>query len=195
MRRAGAHVDAGAAASPRPLRADARRNRERIVKAARAVFADHGTEAQIDDVARKAKVGVGTVYRHFPTKDSLLDALVRERFDEIARVAGEALERDDAWEAFGDLVWHSAELNARDRGFCDAIAIHDQSAVAEECGLTPRVEELMRRAKDQGAMRPDATPADIGLMMCGMASVVRTVPGPDAWRRYLAVMLDGLRAA
>jgi hypothetical protein len=158
MRRAGAHVDAGAAASPRPLRADARRNRERIVKAARAVFADHGTEAQIDDVARKAKV-------------------------------------DDAWEAFGDLVWHSAELNARDRGFCDAIAIHDQSAVAEECGLTPRVEELMRRAKDQGAMRPDATPADIGLMMCGMASVVRTVPGPDAWRRYLAVMLDGLRAA
>src|SRR3712207_2014312 len=67
----------------RPLRADARRNRERILKAARAVFADDGIDAQMDDVAKRAKVGVGTVYRHFPTKEALRDALVRERFDEI----------------------------------------------------------------------------------------------------------------
>ena len=75
----------------KPLRADARRNRERILKAARAVFADQGIDAQIDDVAKRAKVGVGTVYRHFPTKEALLDALVRERFEEIAQFAEEAL--------------------------------------------------------------------------------------------------------
>ena len=69
---------------PAPLRADARRNRERILKAARAVFADQGIDAQIDDVAKRAKVGVGTVYRHFPTKEALLDAIVREHFEAIA---------------------------------------------------------------------------------------------------------------
>ena len=83
----------------RPLRADARRNRERILKAARAVFAEQGTHSQIDDVARRAKVGVGTVYRHFPTKEALLEALLRERFEEIAGYAREALQRADAWMA------------------------------------------------------------------------------------------------
>ena len=68
----------------RPMRADARRNRERILKAARAVFADQGIDAQIDDVAKRAKVGVGTVYRHYPTKEQLLDAIVREHFEAIA---------------------------------------------------------------------------------------------------------------
>ena len=82
----------------RPLRADARRNRERILKAARTVFADQGADAQIDDVARKAKVGVGTVYRHFPTKDALLEALVRERFDDDPRHGRRgARTQDDAW--------------------------------------------------------------------------------------------------
>ena len=79
-------------------------------------------DAQIDDVAKRAKVGVGTVYRHFPTKDALLDALVRERFEEIAGYAREALERDDAWEAFCELIWRAAELNGVDRAFCEAIA-------------------------------------------------------------------------
>jgi len=179
----------------RPLRADARRNRERILKAARSVFAEQGSDAQIDDVARRAKVGVGTVYRHFPTKDALLDALVRERFDEICVLADEALGRDDAWEAFRDLVWRSAELNARDRGFCDAIAYHDQTAVVVDCGLMGRVEQLMRRAQAQGALRADATTDDVSLMMCGLGSVVRTIPAPEVWRRYVALMLDGLRAA
>jgi AcrR family transcriptional regulator len=179
----------------RPLRADARRNHERILKAARSVFADQGADAQIDDVARRAKVGVGTVYRHFPTKDALLDALVRERFDEICVLADDALARDDAWEAFRDLVWRSAELNARDRGFCDAIAYHDQTAVVVDCGLMGRVDQLMRRAQAQGALRADATTDDISLMMCGLGSVVRTIPAPDVWRRYVALMLDGLRAS
>jgi len=196
MRRAqAAVVPEVAAAGPRPLRADARRNHERILKAARTVFAEQGSDAQIDDVARRAKVGVGTVYRHFPTKDALLDALVRERFDEICVLADEALAREDAWEAFRDLVWRSAELNARDRGFCDAIAYRDQTAVVLDCGLMARVGELMRRAQAQGSLRADATTDDISVMMCGLGSVVRAIPAPDVWRRYVTLMLDGLRAS
>jgi AcrR family transcriptional regulator len=196
MSRAGASVvpELEPVAAERPLRADARRNRERILKAARTVFADQGADAQIDDVARKAKVGVGTVYRHFPTKDALLEALVRERFGVILGMADEALEQDDAWAGFAGLVWRSAELNALDRGFCDAVAYHDQTPVVIECGLMLRVEELIRRAQAQGAMRADASSADVSLMMCGLGSVVRTIPAPDAWRRYVALMLDGLRA-
>jgi AcrR family transcriptional regulator len=178
----------------RPLRADARRNREAILRAARAVFAHKGADAQIDDVARRAKVGVGTVYRHFPTKDALLDALVRERFCAICAMADEALAGADAWESFRELIWRSAELNAADRGFCDAVANQDTTSLVAECGLMERVERLMARARAQGAMRADATTDDLSLMMCGLGPVIRTIPSPDAWRRYVALMLDGLRA-
>jgi AcrR family transcriptional regulator len=180
----------------RPLRADARRNRERILRAARAVFGDQGIDAQIDDVAKRAKVGVGTVYRHFPTKEALLDALVRERFEEIAGYATEALEREDAWEGFCELIWRAAERNAVDRAFCEAVAFADQSAVVEETGLERCTQELMDRAKAQGRMRADATTMDVALMMCGAGSVMRTIlVEPDVWRRYLTLMLDGLRAS
>jgi AcrR family transcriptional regulator len=181
--------------SGRPLRADARRNRERILKAARAVFADQGIDAQIDDVAKRAKVGVGTVYRHFPTKEALRDALVRERFDEIAGYAREALERDDAWEGFCELIWRAAERNAVDRAFCEIVAFTDQSSILEESGLTESTAELIARAKGQGAMRADATAADIPIMMAGAGSVMRAHPSPVVWRRYLTIMLDGLRAS
>jgi len=177
----------------RPLRADARRNRERVLKAARAVFADKGTEAQIDDVARRAKVGVGTVYRHFPTKEALLDALVRERFEEIAGFAREALEREDAWEGFCELIWRAAERNAADLAFCEAIASTDKSAIVEEVGLMRSTDELIARAKAEGRMRADATREDVPMMMAGASAVMRL--SPTAWRRYLTIMLDGLRAA
>jgi AcrR family transcriptional regulator len=179
----------------RPLRADARRNRERILKAARTVFAHQGIDAQIDDVAKRAKVGVGTVYRHFPTKEVLVDALVRERFEEIAGYATEALEREDAWEGFSELIWRAAERNAEDRCFCDVVAFTDQSRIVEETGLARSVDELMARAKTQGQLRADASQMDIPIMMAGCSSVMRAFPGPDLWRRYLTLMLDGLRAS
>jgi AcrR family transcriptional regulator len=182
-------------AAAKPLRADARRNRERILKAARAVFADQGLHSQIDDVARRARVGVGTVYRHFPTKEALLDALVRERFEEIAGYAREALEREDAWEGFCEMIWRAAERNAADLAFCEAIASTDKSAIVEEVGLTRSTEELIARAKAQGRMRLDATEQDVPLMMVGAGAVMQMSPTPDAWRRYLTLMLDGLRAS
>jgi len=179
----------------RPLRADARRNRERILKAARAVFADQGIDAQIDDVARRAKVGVGTVYRHFPTKELLLDAIVREHFDAIAALAREALEDEDGWAGFCSMIWRAAERNAADLAFCEAVAFSDQSSVVAKVGLLQSTNKLIERAKAQGRMRPDANENDVPMMMCGASSVMRLSPTPDAWRRYLTLMLDGLRAS
>jgi AcrR family transcriptional regulator len=180
----------------KPLRADARRNRERVLKAARAVFADQGMEAQIDDVARRAKVGVGTVYRHFPTKEALLDALVLERFEVIAGYAREALEREDAWEGFCELIWRAAESNAVDRAFCEIVAHSDKRNVVEATGLRASTRELIERARAQGKMRADATETDVEIMMCGAGSVMQAmVATPDVWRRYLTLMLDGLRAS
>jgi AcrR family transcriptional regulator len=182
--------------SAKPLRADARRNRERVLKAARAVFADQGIEAQIDDVAKRAKVGVGTVYRHFPTKDALVEAIVRERFEEIAVFAREALEREDPWEAFCELAWRSAERNAGDRAFNEILAGTDQSHIVEATGLAASTAELMERAKAQGKLRADADLLDVKIMMCGAGSVMGTMLElPDVWRRYLTLMLDGLRAS
>ena len=182
-------------AAPKPLRADARRNRARILKAARAVFADQGVHSQIDDVAKRAKVGVGTVYRHFPTKDVLVEALVRERFDDIAGYAREALDREDAWDGFCELVWRAAELNAADLGFCEVVATTDCRAIVEEVGLMRSTRLLIERAKAQGRMRADATQDDVQLMMVGAGSVMQQGPAPDAWRRYFTLMLDGMRAS
>jgi AcrR family transcriptional regulator len=184
-------IDPGCAVKPQ--RADARRNRERILKAARAVFGSEGIDAQIDDVAKRAKVGVGTVYRHFPTKEALLDALVRERFSEIAQFAKEALRHEDAWEGFCELIWRGAERNAEDRAFCDAVAFTDCSEIVAASGLGHMTQDLMRRAQGQGRMRLDATDEDVPIMMSATASVMRNHPS-EAWRRHLTIMLDGLRA-
>src|SRR3954464_14450201 len=101
-----------AATESKPLRADARRNRAAILKAARKVFSDRGQDAQMDDIARRAKVGVGTGYRHFPTKEALLEELARARCRELAVMWPEAIEHPDPWQTFVDLMWRAAELNA-----------------------------------------------------------------------------------
>jgi AcrR family transcriptional regulator len=176
----------------RPLRADARRNRERVLKAARAVFSASGREAHLDDVARRARVGVGTVYRHFPTKEALLEALAREQFELLTQWALEAEQEPDAWVAFNAMIWRGAELQASDRALMEAVAEFKPSVAQQAEELHASVERLVRRAQEQGEMRPDATGGDVQLMMCGLGSVMQM--GGDGWRRYLTVMLDGLRA-
>src|SRR5215211_6632834 len=108
-----------AAVDERPLRADARRNREKVLEAARAVFSEHGRDAQIDDVARRAGVGVGTVYRHFPTKEALIEALMVAAFESIAAHAQAALEVEDPWEAFSSVLWRGAEIMSADRALSE----------------------------------------------------------------------------
>jgi AcrR family transcriptional regulator len=182
----------------KPLRADARRNREKVLKAARAVFAEQGREAQMDDVARRARVGVGTVYRHFPTKEALLQALSDELFDVVAAYALEALDRPDAWEALLEVLWYAGEKTAGDRAFSEIMAAQSDGPPREcpgQASLRLTVGELMRRAQADGKLRPDVVIEDIPMLMCGIGSASGMLhPCPDAWRRHLAIMLDGLRA-
>jgi AcrR family transcriptional regulator len=181
----------------KPLRADARRNREKVLAAARAVFSEQGVDAQMDDVARRADVGVGTVYRHFPTKDALLRALTEELFDVIAAHARELLDHDDPWEAFKDALWFGAAQTAGDRAFSELVAA--QKKTLEQCrgqeDLTVTIGELMRRCIAAGKMRPDVVIDDIPLVMCGVGSAGAMPHSmPDAWRRHLGIVLDGMRA-
>src|SRR5437764_15147235 len=105
----------------RALRADARRNHEAVIAAAKKLFADQGLDAQMPDVAKAARVGVGTVYRHFPTKDDLIAALVAERFERLAQRALESLELDDPWEGISEFIRLSAQIQADDRGLCEVM--------------------------------------------------------------------------
>jgi AcrR family transcriptional regulator len=183
----------------RPLRADARRNRERVLTAAREVFAEHGREAQMDDVARRAAVGVGTVYRHFPTKEALIDALVAEAFERLLVVAREQSQRDDdPWDALVTTLWAGAEILAGDRAV-SAIMSEVYGPVNVDLDLQLQMTETMTilvdRAREAGVVRPDVILDDIPMVMCGIGmATCKPHQMPDAWRRHLTIVLDGLRA-
>jgi AcrR family transcriptional regulator len=182
----------------RPLRADARRNREKVLEAARTVFSEQGRDAQMDDVARRAGVGMGTVYRHFPTKEALIEALMAEAFREIADAAQAALAIEDPWEAFSSVLWRGAETMAADRALSEVFAsIPGPMEAARPTieGLTQAVDTLIRRAQEAGRLRPDLIVDDIPMLMCGIGSATKKEHRCDAaWRRHLAIVLDGLRA-
>lgn len=190
---------AEAAAAERPLRADARRNREAILAAARKQFAKHGLESQMEDIARAAHVGVGTVYRHFPTKDDLFAALVADRFQRQAEKAREALAQDDAWEAFCDLMRWTAALTVSDRALSQWLSSHPELGQhhAVGSGLADTTAELIANAQKTGGMREDAMVEDVPTLICGLAAVTGGAAGkmPELnWERYVEIMLDGLRA-
>ena len=186
-------------AAVRPLRADARRNRERVLTAARAVFAEQGREAQMDDVARHAEVGVGTVYRHFPTKEALIEAVAIDSFERVTAKAQEALELDDPWEAFTSTLWSGAEILAADRALSELMALIPGpmlKGLPVEQELNAAMTELIRRAQEAGALRTDVILDDIPMLMCGVGSATRKEHRcPDAWRRHLSIVIDGLRAS
>jgi AcrR family transcriptional regulator len=183
----------------RPLRADARRNRERVIAAAREVFGEQGRDAQMDDVARRAAVGVGTVYRHFPTKEALLEALAVDAFERITARARECLDIADPWEALTCALWAGAEILSADRALSEVMA---DIPGPVPIGLTMQRElndsmtTLLERAKASGDLRPDVVLDDIPMVMCGVGAATRkTHMCPGAWRRHVAIVLDGLRAA
>ncbi len=181
----------------RPLRADARRNRERILESARRVFAEYGADAQIDDVARQAGVGVGTVYRHFPTKEALLVELLREKFQLFGARAREALEQDgEPFAVLEDLLRRNAGTAASDAAVQQALAGADEhiwmQAEAERQELVAVTGELIARARRAGTIRKDVDANDIGMLMCGVCSTMGGKPGFD-WRRHLELVIDMLR--
>ena len=180
------------------LRADARRNREKVLQAARAVFSEHGREAQMDDIARRAGVGVGTVYRQFPTKEALIEALMVDAFQTIAEQAQAALAVEDPWEAFASVMWTGAETMAGDRALSEVFASIPgamESAMPAVEGLRASMDLLMARAREAGVLRADAVLDDVPMIMCGIGSATKKEHAcPGAWRRHLAIVLDGLRA-
>jgi AcrR family transcriptional regulator len=176
------------------MRADARRNREKVLKAARVCLARDGLDAQMEEIARRAKVGVGTVYRHFPTKDDLVVALAGERFDRLAELARAALEVDDPWEAFCGFLRGGAEIQIADRALSEVML--DRGDVmrehAERVDILGLVDALMNRAKAAGALRQDAEPEDVPMMICALGGAAEMTT--MSWERYLALAIDGLRA-
>jgi AcrR family transcriptional regulator len=183
----------------RPLRADARRNRERILSAAREAFAESGAEAQIDDVAHRAGVGVGTVYRHFPTKEQLLAELVRQKFALFAGNAREALaSAGEPFEILAALLRRNAELCARDAAIQHALAGMGEIAWSQagtELGeLLELTSELVARAQRAGQMRLEVTGADIPMLMCGVSATMGSTAPDFDWRRHLELVISMLRA-
>jgi AcrR family transcriptional regulator len=180
----------------RPLRADARRNRERVLNAAHDVFAEHGLEAQVDEIAQRAGLGVGTVYRHFPTKEDLLKALADRKFEWMAERARAALGEDDAWEALCGFIRDAAGRQAEDVAIGEAMGSRPEmmSAAAQRVGMVELLDELVSRARAQGAIREDISGADLPMVFCGLGSVAKAGTALEfmRWDRLLELVLDGL---
>jgi AcrR family transcriptional regulator len=180
------------------LRIDARRNREAVFAAAKELFADQGLDAQMPDVARAANVGVGTVYRHFPTKDDLIAAMASERFERFAEKARESLEMDDAWEGIAEFIRFAAQVQADDRGICDVMAERRDlmGQAAQAAGLPELSDKLVKRAQRAGQLRRDLQWEDIPMIACGLGSITQQSMGPATgrWPRLVEIILDGLRA-
>jgi AcrR family transcriptional regulator len=174
-------------------RRDARRNRQLIVKAARRCFARDGLDAGMDDIARAAGVGVGTVYRHFPNKDDLIEALATERFERLRDLAQEALAQTDPWNSFEHFMRASAQIQTDDRALSEILTSRPSTMMraAESVDMLGLVSQILTRAQKAGVVRKDADPRDIPMIMCALAGTFRN-PHADT-ERYMAIVLDGLR--
>ncbi len=177
----------------RPLRADARRNREKILRAAREAFAESGYDVPLDEIAVRAGVGPGTVYRHFPAKDALFQAVVAARIEDLLDDARARARAEDPGSAFFGFLARIGEEAAAKRDLPDAIAV----AGSLQDALNAALDVLLRRAQESGAVRADIAAADLIVLLKGMLTSVRDAsPGasdPALRGRVLAVLTDGLR--
>ncbi|MFD0521674.1 TetR/AcrR family transcriptional regulator [Paractinoplanes durhamensis] len=183
----------------KPLRRDAERNRQRILQAAQEVFAARGVDVMLDDIAHHAGLGVGTVYRRFPTREDLVEALFDSRLEVIVGWAAEAMEDPDPWAGLNRFAERAIAAMADDRGLRDIAfsRAYGRNRVAEvRERLAPVVEALVVRCQQAGVVRPDVGGADLGLIQFMLAALLEyTEPvEPGLWRRYLTLMLDGLRS-
>ena len=177
------------------LRADAQRNLDRILAAAADAYAEVGPDATIDEIARRAGVGHGTVFRRFPTKDGLRAAVLRMRLEEILARANELLDEPDAGAALEEFVWVAAASCRRDRYLFEGVekcAFEDVSAVKDE--LHRVGDQLIRRARRAGAIRRGVDSRDVGALVGAAIQAAQHAERDEDWRRYVQVVLDGLRA-
>jgi AcrR family transcriptional regulator len=188
-----------ASSPPRPLRRDAERNRQRILLAARAAFAERGLAVTLDEIAERAGVGVATVYRRYANKDDLIEELYEDIVAELAAAAEAELAQDDPWNGLASFLEQSLAMQARNSALKEIMAGgshrgRERVARARE-RVAPLASELFERAKQSGRLRPDVTETDmatIHMMLGAVIDSTRTTE-PDVWRRYLGIVLDGLR--
>jgi AcrR family transcriptional regulator len=181
----------------RPLRKDAARNRALLLLAAREVFAERGLDASLDDVARHAGLGVGTAYRHFANKYELAEAIFTEAINDIVALAELAVTMDDPWDGIVGFLEGAAEAQTADRGLREVLmGVHPDQMEQVHDRLSGPLREMVQRAKRSGALRADVEATDIGvvvMMLCTIADVTSEA-APGLWRRYLPMLLAGLRA-
>jgi AcrR family transcriptional regulator len=182
-----------------PLRADARRNRQRILAAARSVFAEQGLAAPLEEIAGRAGVGIATLYRRFPTREDLIVASFEREMDTYVGAVDEALRAADAWSGFRGYVERVCAMQAGDRGLQSLLTMSFPTAEAFEEQRTRAYQgfvEIIRRAKAEGTLRQDFVPEDLPLLMLANAGVVQGTRehAPDAWKRLVALFIDGCRA-
>jgi AcrR family transcriptional regulator len=179
-------------------RADARRNAQRLVTAARAALAEGGLDVTTREVARRAGVGIGTLYRQIPDLDELLSAIVLDAIAEMTRDATVALEDPDPWSGFVHFAETFVHLRAASCGLHDALgADHDEAIDAEVARLRRAVGKLVRHAQDAGVLRSDIDWRDVPFALASAIPSERTIGIPakqDQWKRNLAIILDGMRA-
>ncbi|WP_433174373.1 TetR/AcrR family transcriptional regulator [Actinoallomurus sp. CA-150999] len=180
-------------------RADARRNVERLVDAARTAVAEVGVDVTAHEIARRAGVGIGTFYRRVPSREALLEAVLAEVLDEMIEVAGRAMADPDPWHGLTEFATAYVQLRAASCGLNDALG--------RECGLTlepqlarlrDRIRLLVGHAHEAGVLRPDVPWEDVAFVLASVTTSTRTIglrAGADQWRRNLRIVLDGLHAA
>ncbi|MFD7408524.1 TetR/AcrR family transcriptional regulator [Streptomyces sp. NPDC059866] len=182
-----------------PLRSDAERNRERIIAAARTVFARDGLNASMASVARQAGVGIATMFRRFPTKEELVDAVFVDRMNAYADTVAVALDDPDPWNGFVGYIETACAMQAADSGFADVLTMTFPAAKALEKRRNEAYEGMVRlidRAKAAGRLREDFDPSDLVLLHMANAGVVSATgdAAPDAWRRVAALLIQSFAA-
>jgi AcrR family transcriptional regulator len=185
-------------ATQKTLRADAERNRQRVLDAAADLFAAKGLAVGLDEIARHAGVGVGTAYRRFPDKRKLIEELYEDRVARMVALAERALAADDAWEGLVGFIEQATEHQIANRGLREFVFGSDEGtarAARTRARVAPLTERLVRRAQESGDLRGDVVASDVLLFqfMIGSAAELATTRAPELWRRYLAMVLDGLR--
>ncbi|HTU88445.1 MAG TPA: TetR/AcrR family transcriptional regulator [Solirubrobacteraceae bacterium] len=189
----------GTEAPERPLRKDAERNRQRILDAARELFAEQGLGVTLNDVAHHAGVGVGTVYRRFPEKTQLVEELFEQQIAQLIALMEEGLDDPDPWQGLTGFLRRNLEMQACDRAFRQIILGTPDGAqrVAQtRARMFPLGAKLVQRAKDAGALRSDFQPEDLPMLVLMLTTILDSARDvePELWRRYLEIIIQGMRA-